>query len=136
MGQSEWYEDGENKRKDSGTPHSSGDPAQPGGYSVTFNEIIDVGGKGTEFNLPLSGEYEGKQFSGSLTVHVQNGAFSGWDWNDAGDFDISTDPEGALQAVLDAAANELGLGEGQEDPGPPSEPGSPYDTLEEKRGEK
>jgi hypothetical protein len=25
-------------------------------------------------------------------------------------------------------------GPGEEDPGPPSDPGSPYDTIEEKRG--
>jgi hypothetical protein len=105
-----WYDDGPNKRRDVPSPmHSSGDPSQPGGHEVSLNEVIDVGGKGTEFKVPLSGQYAGKQFSGTLTVHAEGGAFSGWDWNDAGDFDISTDPEGALQVVLDAAAEELGL---------------------------
>lgn len=40
---------------------------------------------------------------------MENGEFNGWDWNDAGNFDPTTDPEGTLQVIIDAVASQLGL---------------------------
>lgn len=94
--------------------HSSGDPKSDG-YEVQMMHALDKGGTGTEYHVNVNGMWQGKHLGGTLTVHVADGSFDGWDWNDMGDesdptwIDVSTDPEGALQAVLDAVAEDLGL---------------------------
>jgi len=88
--------------------HGSGDPDQPGGYSLTFEPLPDTP-KGAKV-LSVSGKIEGNVVSGRLTVYLEDGEFNGWDYvPDPGTADVAADPEGMLQVVLDAAADELEL---------------------------
>lgn len=81
--------------------HESGDPSQPGGYdlSVTVKEV----------KLSVNGTVSGQYVSGELTLYGEPGKWTGHDYEpDEGTFDISEDPEGVQQLVLESAAEEAG----------------------------
>jgi hypothetical protein len=108
---------------------------ETGAHDFTMKEVSR---DGDEIALEVSGTTDdGKPFRGTFRVHLQDVVnFGGWDWEPL-EGSLPAEPE-AVQPILDAVGDEYGLtedyGDGGEDPGPPSDPGSPYDTLEEKKG--
>lgn len=88
--------------------HSSGDPDQPGGYSLTLKILPQS--SDTEKFLSVNGKIDGQVVSGEVKIHLSDGEFDGWEYRpEGGTTDVSQDPEDMLQVVLDAATDELQL---------------------------
>jgi len=90
----------------------SGDPMQPGGYRLEMTEVTK---KPNEPAAKFQGLVDGNPVAGVMILMLDDaGNVGGWDWKNGSiegkpGFDITQDPEGIQQIVMDAVADFLGV---------------------------
>lgn len=86
----------------------SGDPTQSGGYKFNLKQLDQSDDE--HVSAAVDGMVSGERVSGTMIFKLVNGSVDGWDWKgDSSSFDITSDPEGIQQMVMDVVADFLGV---------------------------